>query len=364
MLRRKLLGIILGIIMSGMGQLYSVASDEESASGPVFTEGLEGIKIGGLWYLSFQDGTANGKAYTDFRIKRGYINVTKTIFNWGGTELEARITPDVHQKEDGDISVRLKYAYGKFKWKNVSWEPYLEFGIVHMPWLDFEEHVNMYRMQDHMLMERNSTLNSADIGVTFGGFFGSKLKDLKYYPGKYGSFSFGVYNGGGYHARENNRNKAIEGRVTVRPFPDQIRGLQFSYFGILGKGNTAEEPDWNVNAAMVSYESKHTVLTATYYSGDGDQKGAAIDDSGQSLPRGGHSFFGEAKFPKGLSAIGRFDYFDPNKSAADSSNKRVIAGAAWDMGNHNTWIFDYERVLYKDNREDDDRIQVTLQVNF
>ena len=173
-----------------------------------------------------------------------------------------------------------------------------------------------------------------------------------------------MYNGGGYHAKENNRNKAIEGRVTIRPFPDQVRGLQFSYFGILGKGNTADEPDWNVNAGMVSYEAKHAVFTATYYSGDGNQKGDAIDISGGALPREGYSFFGEAKFPKGLSAIGRFDYFDPNKNADDSSNKRVIAGAAWDMGNHNTWLFDYERVFYKANREDDDRIQVTLQINF
>jgi hypothetical protein len=365
-LRRQLLGIISLLIITLACGLPCIASEseEENSTGPVFNKGLEGLNIGGLWYLSFQDGTSDGNAYTDFRIKRGYINVTKTIFTWGGAELEARITPDIHQKDDGDISVRLKYAYGKFKWKNVSWEPFLEFGIVHMPWLDFEEHVNMYRMQDPMFMERNSTFNSADIGVTFGGFFGPKLKDLRYYPGKYGSFSVGVYNGGGYHAKENNRNKAIEGRLTVRPFPGQIRGLQFSYFGILGKGNTAEEPDWNVNAGMMSYEAKHMVLTATYYSGDGNQKGDAIDDSGQALPREGYSFFGEAKFPKGLSAIGRFDYFDPNRNADGCSNKRFLAGGAWDMGNHNTWLLDYERVLYEDKRENDERIQVTLQIHF
>lgn len=366
MLKRLLIGISLLLIMAFTCGLPCGASEseEESEAGPVFNKGLDGLKVGGLWYLSFQDGIKSSNAYTDFRIKRGYINITKTVFTWGGAELEARITPDVHQKDDGDVSVRLKYAYGKFKWKNVSWEPWLEFGIVHMPWLDFEEHINMYRMQDTMFMERNSTFNSADIGFTFGGFFGSKLKDLKYYPGKYGSFSVGVYNGGGYHAKEKNRNKVIEGRVTVRPFPDQIRGLQFSYFGLLGKGNTVETPDWNVNAAMVSYEAKHAVLTATYYSGDGIQKGTAIDESGQALPREGYSFFGEAKFPKGISAIGRYDYFDPDTNAVDNENKRFIAGLAWDMGNHNTWVFDYDKVTYEDDREDDDRLQVTLQIKF
>ncbi len=366
MLKKLLLVIVVLPIIAFTSGLPCGASnsDADNTTGPIFKKGLDGLNIGVLWYLSFQDGNQNGDPYTDFRIKRGYINVTKTIFTWGGTEFEARITPDVHQKDDGDVSVRLKYAYGKFKWKNVSWEPWVEFGIVHMPWLDFEEHVNMYRMQDTMFMERNSTFNSADIGVTFGGFFGPKLKDLKYYPGKYGSFSVGVYNGGGYHAKEENRNKAIEGRATVRPFPDQMRGLQFSYFGILGKGNTAEEPDWNVNSAMVSYEAKNAVLTATYYSGDGTQKGTAIDESGLALPREGYSFFGEAKFPKGISAIGRYDYFDPDTNADDDENERFIVGAAWDMGNHNTWLFDYDRIVYKDDREDAGRIQVTLQVNF
>ncbi len=366
MLKRQLLRTCLLLVAVFTCGLASHASDteEDKAAGPVFNKGLDGLNIGALWYLSFQDGSSNGNAYTDFRIKRGYINITKTIFAWGGMELEARITPDVHHKDDGDVSVRLKYAYGKFKRKNISWEPWMEFGIVHMPWLDFEEHINIYRMQDHMFMERNSTFNSADIGVTFGGFFGSRMKDMKYYPGKYGSFTVGVYNGGGYHAKEKNRNKVIEGRVTVRPFPNQVRGLQFSYFGLLGKGNTVEEPDWNVNAAMVSYEAKHAVLTATYYSGDGTQKGSAIDESGQALPREGYSFFGEAKLPKGISIIGRYDYIDLDKNADENTNKRFIAGVAWDMGNHNTWLFDYDRVVYEDDREDDDRIQVTLQIKF
>jgi len=352
--------------MMGTTWLSSAASEpkEETPSGPVFARGLDGLKIGGLWYLSFQDGITDGNSYTDFRIKRGYIDFTKTIFTWSGTEMEGRITPDVHQKDDGDVAVRLKYAYGKFKWKHVSWEPWVEFGLVHMPWLDFEEHVNMYRMQDPMFTERNSTFNSADIGVTFGGFFGPRLGDLEYYPGRYGSFSVGVYNGGGYHAIEKNRNKSIEGRVTVRPFPDSMRGLQFSYFGILGKGNTVEEPDWNVNVVMASYEAGYAVFTATYYSGDGIQKGTEIDASGQALPREGYSFFGELKFPRGISAIGRYDYVDPNEDVDNSESKRLIAGVAWDMGNHNTWLIDYERVFHKDNREDDDRMQVTLQINF
>ena len=364
MLKRLFWGIPLLLIFAGTGGMPYAASEEEKVSGPVFTKGLDGLKIGALWYLSFQDGSENGRGYSNFRIKRGYINITKTIFTWGRTDLEGRITPDVTQDDTGDVKVRLKYAYAQFKYKGVSWEPWMEFGIVHMPWLDFEEHVNMYRMQDTLFMERNSAFNSADFGVTFGGFLGPKLNDLKYYPGKYGSFAVGVYNGGGYHAKDNNRNKAIEGRITVRPFPVAVRGLQFSYFGVLGRGNTEKAPDWTVNSGMVSYEAKYAVLTATYYAGEGTQKGTSVDAFGKALPRDGYSFFGEYKLPKNISFIGRYDFFDPNNNTYGDENKRIIAGVAWDMGNHNTWLLDYERVSYKDHREDDGRIQLTLQISF
>jgi hypothetical protein len=70
------------------------------------------------------------------------------------------------------------------------------------------------------------------------------------------------------------------------------------------------------------------------------------------------------KFPKNLSAIGRYDFFDPNKNIDNDANKRVIAGFAWDMGNHNTWLLDYDRVIYEDSREADYRVQGTLQINF
>ena len=105
MLRRKLLGTILLLMIAATSGLLCKASEPEDdkATGPVFNKGLEGLNIGGLWYLSFQNGSAGGDAYTDFRIKRGYINVTKTIFTWGGTELEARITPDVNVEDDGDV---------------------------------------------------------------------------------------------------------------------------------------------------------------------------------------------------------------------------------------------------------------------
>jgi hypothetical protein len=276
---------------------------------------------------------------------------------------------DTPNNLDGSIAVRIKYAYGKFNLPDFAFftKPYFEVGVVHMPWLDFEEHVNWYRCQDTMFMERNGLYNSADIGITFTSLFGGEMpkeyqeKVNSYYAGRYGSMSAGIYNGGGYHASEKNQNKALEGRLTIRPLPDVIPGLQVSYFGITGKGNKDTKPDWTVNNGFVSFEHEYVALTGQYYWGKGNQKG---DDENE---RDGYSVFAELKPHKKFSIIGRYDFFDPDTdSDTDKENKRYIIGAAYhiDKQHKNMVLLDYDYVDYDSQSRisDDKRIQLTLQV--
>lgn len=335
---------------------------------------FKGVKIGFLWYLSYQSGE-NGKGlgedFNQFTIKRGYINISKKITPW----FSVRVTPDINQMKDdennydGSFTVRLKYMYGKFNLPDYAFftKPYIEVGMVHMPWLDFEEHVNFYRCQDTMFIERNHTFNSADLGVTFVSLLGGTMdeeyqhKVNHYYPGRYGSMAVGIYNGGGYHAHEENENKALEGRLTIRPLPDVVPGLQLSYFGIYGKGNKETEPDWTVNLPFVSYEHENVTLTGQYYWGTGNQKG---DDKNK---KEGYSFFTEIKPSKKISIIGRYDYFDPNRDADKDENERYIAGLVYHFHKHqkNMIVLDYDHVKYKDSSlSDDKRIQLTLQVKL
>ena len=327
------------------------------------------VRIGGLWYLSFQQGSVSHADFSRFIIKRGYINVEAKLFSF----MSARITPDVTQEETGDLKVRLKYAYAKFTPRDLGFitKPEVEFGVVHMPWLDFEEHLNNYRMQDTMFMERFGLFDSADMGVTLMGLLGGSLPEEyrktvnNYFPGRFGSFAFGVYNGGGYHAREENTNKAFEGRLTLRPLPDQAPGLQFSYFGVRGKGNSAAAPDWSVDSVMASYESRLMVLTGTWVDALGNQSGLAVDASGQALDSKGWSLFGEAKLSPRISVIARYDRFDPNQASEDDTQSRTIVGAAYHIGKGNTVLVDYDRLTFgQSGRLVSDRIQVTLQVSY
>jgi hypothetical protein len=267
--------------------------------------------------------------------------------------LSFRITPDVHQDDSGDWKLRIKYLHARFTapGNDVFNKPFAEVGIAHMPWLDFEEHINLFRMQGTMFMERNSLFNSADLGVMFGANLGSELPDEykdnvnSSYAGRWGSFQVGVFNGGGYHAEANNNNMAFEGRLTVRPLPDVVPGLQFSAFGLTGKGNTAESPDWNVFNGMVSYESQIFNGTAQYYTGTGTQKGTAVDDNGNSLDQNGYSLFGEFRMPEReeYSVFARYDRFDTDVNSATADvRKRFIVGLAWQFFSGNYLIVNYD----------------------
>ncbi len=339
---------------------------------------LDGFNVGMEAFISYQDGTRDAGVpgatsdFSRFTLKRGYLNITKAI----SPHLEARLTPDVHQNASGDWETRLKYLYAKFKWhgSGLLQKPYVECGLAHMPWLDFEEHVNRFRMQDPMFMERSGLFNSADVGILFGANLGGELPEAyrkrvdSHYAGRYGSFQVGVYNGSGYHAQEHNTNKALEARLSVRPLARTAPGFQVSLFGVTGKGNTSSEPDWNVFTTMLSWESPRLVLTGQYVTATGNQSGSAVDASGRALDRDGYSAFTEIRLGahRTISLIGRYDHFDPDTNSRTSDRQdRWIAGVAWQFLKGNYWLLDYQRVQHDDPAlPDEHRVQLTLQVVY
>ena len=318
------------------------------------------FKFETLFYLHYRYGNEAGDSenledgygkYNKFNIGRGYLTMKVKPVKW----FEGRITLDAHQDDGGDMNVRLKYLYGKFTVpfeSKILTEPNLEFGIVHMPWLDYEEHINWYRCQGTMFMERNKLFNSADFGVSVGMLLGRKLPE-KYreevsskYPGTWGSLAIGVYNGGGYHALETNVGKNFEARLSVRPLGFIFPNIQLSYFVIIGHGNVEETddynaPKWRSHTAMASFEHKYIALTSQFVYGRGNQKGDFVDwenaedpDTGEEIHVGiedvhdylGASGFLEVKLPWIKSSlIGRYDWFEKE----GKNTQRIIAGYAF-----------------------------------
>jgi hypothetical protein len=329
-----------------------------------------GLTVEGLHYLSYQGGkTSNGADYNEFLIKRGYLTVKKELKSWLGS----RITVDVRQDESGDMKVRLKYIYADVKIPNAGpvTKPHLEFGMVPTPWLSFETAINRYRMRDKMYIQRAGVITSSDIGlVVMGNLLGDIDREYREavnskYPGRYGSFAVGVYNGGGYSAHENNQNKVVQARLSIRPLPAPVPGLQLSGYYNFGKGNQAgmsdEIDDWETIAGMVSYEHRYLTMTAQYVTGKGNYTGAWSDDS----TYGGYSVFGEGKLGQHWRIIGQYDYFDYDIDVEDDAVQRAMGGVAFDFGGGDVLLVDYEvKTHEQEGLDDETRFQVTLQIEY
>jgi len=343
---------------------------------------LTDFRIGTLTYLDYSYGehtaermeyfqgqpvyTRRYEAWNRFTVTRGYIDIRKDIVSWLGF----RATPDVHQDEAGDFVLRMKYLYAEFRPPQLLFLSDLKarVGIVPMPWLAFEESINPYRCQGTMFLERAGIFNSADVGVSAQGYWGSRLQDdlgsdvLGAFAGKWGSWCVGVYNGAGYHENEDNNNKVPEYRVTVRPLPSWAPGLQLSYFGLYGEGNLRTTwggwPLYAVNLGMLSYQNEWVVFTGQYARVLGNSSGTlVVPGTNQALHAQGFSFFFNTQVPRlldrKLNVFGRYDYFDPDVkgwvAGGDDAYQLIIAGLAWRFFERCQVLGAYQRTLYDKN---------------
>jgi hypothetical protein len=350
---------------------------EVSKSGVALPDALKGLSISGLGYIDYSTGEQplsgnRAKNFNAFDLTRGYLTVQKTVTPW----LSGRITTDITRistvagdNDTGSWETRIKYLYAELRPNDLGYLTNMQFeaGQGHNPWLDFEESANPYRAQGTMAIERAGVFNSADLGVSLRGNIGGKLADAKAatgnpnYDGRYGSWHIGVFNGSGYHDAEANNNKALEGRLSIRPLPDMIPGLQASYLGMFGKGNkdgtgTGYEPNYVVNMGMLSLENPLYILTAQYFQTTGNAAGTwtfkRADGSYDTLRTEGYSFFGRVRLPfitEKLAAFGRYDHFDQdkdNKITNDGAYDLYIAGLSYDIYKGNMVLADFESTNY------------------
>ncbi|MFP8490201.1 hypothetical protein ACKGJO_14035 [Gracilimonas sp. Q87] len=217
------------------------------------------FRIDGVMFLSFEHDITGNSFQNQFTIKRGYVNFRHKL----AEGLNARLTQDVTIDREGDgigdIELRLKYAFVEYDIQSIGLfnEPVLSAGVTRRPWISFEQEINDYRSQKSMFLDQNDFLPSADYGIVFETGFGKSLAEpgLTSNNSSYGSFSVGIYNGGGYSSLEKNNNKVVEGRLSLRPAAAFLPGLQLTAFGAIGKGNSETNPDFNLYGAALTYES-------------------------------------------------------------------------------------------------------------
>ncbi len=352
--------------------LNANAQKEEKKLPATKTSVVDNLNVSGNFFIASTYYENTGTKYFGFNIRRSYINIKYKFTDKLDFRYTQDLTIDNEGKDAGNIELRIKYLYLRYSLPGLFFfrDNSIKFGISQRPWLDFEEHINIYRVQGSMFLERSLLFNSSGFGLSFESLLGGKLdnayaeKVKPKAPGKYGSLAMGLYNGGGYHQFEKNRVKNFEVRVTVRPLYNLLPQLQFSYFGIYGTGNIPENPCFNLNSGFVSYQSQYLSFTAQYEKGRGNSFGTMINDSTfESYNHEGYSFYGNFKIPKtSVSVFSRYDNFQ----LYDEDNtliKRYIGGISWLFYKKNKLVLSYQTEDFK-REKNRVRYDLALDISF
>ncbi len=144
-------------------------------------QSLSDVGFSGQFFFSYEHDVFEDSYSNEFTIKRGYITFRKDLSD----QFEIRFTQDItiDQQGDGlgDIELRLKYALVKYSMDDfgIFTSPNIEAGVVHRPWINFEQDVNDYRAQKSMFLDQNNILSSADYGLQFASGLGPELDNDK-----------------------------------------------------------------------------------------------------------------------------------------------------------------------------------------
>ncbi|MFO7845205.1 MAG: hypothetical protein R6V27_01490 [Balneolaceae bacterium] len=334
---------------------------------------LNDFGFSGQFFFSYEHSFEESDVNSEFLLKRGYITFRRDISERVGVRFTQDVSVDKAGDGEGNIELRLKYALVHVNMndtrliKNSS----IEFGVVSRPWIDFEQSINDYRSQRSMFLDDNNIYSSADYGVTYAGQLGDNLPEdsqtgLTSDGGRYGSFSIGIYNGGGYAALEKNNNKMLEGRLSLRPLPDQMPGFQASVLGAYGKGNIPESPDFENAGLAFSYESKKWTSIMQGFTGKGDGAGQLVNLNNKSLRLKGWSMFNEFKpFEQPVSLTLRYDELI-NTDLDRWHSRRFVSGISYIFSNRSKIMFDYNRAWDHLDAETHayDIIEVVTEIRF
>src|SRR3989475_11414027 len=168
--------------------------------------------------------------------------------SWGGPQ--PRVTGNPQRRGSGTQMLRLKYAFAA--WTPTGSALSYKLGLLHTPWLDWEEALWDYRMQGTMALDRNGYATAADFGAGIDGKWKDDLVN--------GQVT--VVNGEGYSGGPGDKRKDVQARVSVRVATtddnSRVGGLRLT--GYAGVGKRTGGGDRNRFVGMVSYRDRKSVV--------------------------------------------------------------------------------------------------------
>ncbi|MDP2850087.1 MAG: hypothetical protein Q8O20_03355 [Sulfuricurvum sp.] len=326
-----------------------------------------------------------------FEMRRNYVQV-KAYFN---DKDYARVTLDstkelassVGTTQDGSdlktsqgggyADVFVKYAY-LYLDKVL---PYtgVEAGIVHRPWIDYEEHNAWhYRSFNKVFLEEKGTateagvdlVNSADFGVNF------QTKTDMF------SSEIGIFNGEGYHAdkvagnQQNSSQLSVEWRLTGHILGDGTKVgkndrtkdtyANISTYGLISNnhkdddadlGGTldANEYDRSFYGIHAVYNQPEFLIAAQYFTAKDDKRTQNIATTFDSKDYTGWSINAEYRPIQDWTVIGRYDDYkiESELNGVVTSNiegDKIIAGLAYKYNKNVSFIGSAKFINEKDSK--------------
>ncbi|WP_201352836.1 hypothetical protein [Hydrogenimonas urashimensis] len=274
--------------------------------------GVPTLKFSGTHYLGYtytDDHTGADKDTGKFETRRNYFQVKAY---WNDTDY-MRTTLDTFQDSDGSWLVRLKYAYIYLNLKEYIPATGVEFGQVHRPWIDWEEHHGwLYRSVAKTFIEEGEgahLTDSADLGINF------KTK-MDYF-----SSELGVFNGAGYHHPHTDTDMSYEWRLTANLLgtgKKHVHATEDEYFDVsfTGQINNQKRYDWYALHAV--YNQPMFLVAGMFV----NYKNYDDDDT-----HNGWTINGEFRPAEKWSIFARYDDFE--YSEKDLTRNQIIAGAAY-----------------------------------
>ena len=285
------------------------------------------VTVGGVVYTQYVYQLKDSVNHlNNFDITRAYVNVLGRFA--GG--VTTRLTTDVQRVGAGDNSLRLRLKYAFATYTPQGSPLTFKAGLIHTPWLDWEEALWDYRMQGAMAMDRAGYMSAADYGV---GVDGKWMADKV-------NFQFTVVNGTFYSGTSTSEGKDAQARVSVRVLDtndsSRVGGLRITGYAGYGRAATGER---NRFIGMVSYRAKQITLAGE----------AAISQDGALGATNGHVFsgFGVYKFPQSKAAvIARVDVTHKQAGAVDKQT-RFIAGVSYQLTPNWRLLADWDYADYQ-----------------
>lgn len=351
---RRALGVA-AVTAAAAGPLVGQGAAPAAAPAPAPAPAPQ-VTVSGVGYAQFLyqlKDSAGAGSQNQFSVQRAYINA---IGKFSGG-VQTRVTVDIAPTGAPATNqiVRLKYAYA-------AWTPNksvltAKLGLIHTPWLDWEEALWDYRMQGAMAVDRNGYMTSADFGF---GIDGKGKDDVV-------NAQLAVVNGEGYSGGTGDKRKDLQGRISFRILRtndnSRVGGLRLSGYG--GVGKLTGGGDRNRFIGMLSYRSKEVTLAAEFVSTK-DSVSPAVggnNATGQII-----GAFGVFRIPKSsVAIIGRVDILDPNTSTPTNKQTRFIAGISYQVSPNLRVLADVDNLSYEATptpAQDGTRSRALLQIQF